>query len=98
VSLSELCRIGECHVDWVVELVEEGILEPVGTDRSAWRFQSSSLAIVGRVRRLQDDLRLNLAGAAMVLSLVEENAQLKRRLRQLEQETDFPIWMSGSER
>jgi chaperone modulatory protein CbpM len=49
------------------------------------------------VRRLQDDLRLNLAGVAMVLSLVEENAQLKRRLDQLEREIVFPIWMPGSE-
>jgi chaperone modulatory protein CbpM len=84
VSLMELCRISGCNADWVVELVEEGILEPTGPDRSMWQFHSASLSIVHRVRRLQVDLRINLAGVAVILTLVEENARLKQRLTHLE--------------
>lgn len=98
VTLRELCRVGRCSADWVVELVEEGILEPEGQDQSAWRFPNYSLTIVHRVRRLQTDLGVNLAGVAVVLNVVEENAQLKRRLAQLEQEVSLPIWQPGSER
>ena len=95
VTLKELCRVGGCSADWVVELVEEGILEPVGAERSSWRFRGSSLAVVRRVRRLQTDLGVNLAGVAMVLALAEENAQLKRLVEHLEGETVLSIWQPG---
>lgn len=98
VTLKELCRVGRCSADWVVELVEEGILEPEGPDQSAWRFPNYSLTVVRRVRRLQADLGVNLAGAAVVLDVVEENAQLKRRLEHLEQEVSLPIWQPGPKR
>jgi len=83
-TLIDLCRICGSPADWIIELVEEGILEPVGSGRTTWRFESSSITIISRVRRLQSDLRLNIAGAALVLSLAEENARLRRRLIQLE--------------
>ena len=85
-SLTELCRVSNAPADWVIELVEEGILEPAGPDRSAWLFESTSVTTLRRVRRLQADLRLNLAGVAVVLILADENAQLKRRLAQIETE------------
>lgn len=98
VTLKELCRVSGCSADWVVELVAEGILEPDGADPSLWRFHGSSLAVVRRVHRLQRDLSLNLAGVAVVLALVKENAQLKRRLAQFEQDVPLPIWQPGPER
>lgn len=98
VTLKELCRVGGCSADWVVELVDEGILEPYGPGPAQWRFHGSSIAVVHRVRRLQKDLSLNLAGVAVVLVLVEENADLKRRLAHLDHEVTLPIWQSGPDR
>lgn len=63
----------------------------------SWRFHSSSLSVVRRVRRLQGDLRINLAGVAVVLALADENARLKRRLQQLERDAALPIWMPSPE-
>jgi chaperone modulatory protein CbpM len=40
------------------------------------------------VRRLQSDLRVNIPGAALVLSLADENARLRRRLLRMEMATD----------
>ena len=94
-TLIDLCRISGSTTDWVIELVEEGILDPVGGGQSAWRFESSSITIIARVRRLQSDLRLNIPGAALVLSLADENARLKLRLMQME--TDPPGAMAGPE-
>ncbi|MDF1669235.1 MAG: chaperone modulator CbpM [Roseovarius sp.] len=98
VTLKELCRAGGCSADWVVRLVDEGILGPNGPDPSQWRFHGASISVVRRVRRLQKDLSLNLAGVAVVLVLVEENADLKRRLAQLDKEATLPIWQSGPDR
>ncbi|MGC8201429.1 chaperone modulator CbpM [Aliiroseovarius sp. PTFE2010] len=98
VTLKELCRLGGCSADWVIELVDEGILEPEGPDPSVWRFAGASIAVVHRVRRLQKDLALNLAGVAIVLVLVEENAALKRRLSQFDEEAALSIWQPGPQR
>lgn len=83
-TLTELSR--SCGVEgrWIVELVEQGILEPGGGSRSEWRFASVSLTTVSRVQRLQRDLGVNLPGAAAILTLTEETARLRRRLRMLE--------------
>lgn len=83
-TLVELCRISGSTRDWVIELIDEGILEPVGGGQSPWRFESSSITVIARVRRLQSDLRINIPGAALVLSLADENARLKRHLSQAE--------------
>ncbi len=82
-TLIELCRISGSTRDWVIELVDEGILDPVGGGQSAWRFESASITIIARVRRLQSDLRINIPGAALVLALADENARLKRQLTQM---------------
>jgi chaperone modulatory protein CbpM len=99
-TLIDLCRICGSSADWVIELVDEGILEPahdyVETDRPVWRFESSSITVVRKVQRLQADLRLNIPGVAVVLSLVDENAALKRQLQLLQNEPEFPIRMPES--
>jgi chaperone modulatory protein CbpM len=83
-SLGELCRVCTVHAEWVIELVDEGILEPNGLDTAHWRFSGPSLLRVLRVRRLQQDLGINLAGAALVLDLLDEIESLRARLRVLE--------------
>jgi len=81
----------------VIELVDEGILEPVGGSRPVWRFESTSITIVRKVQRLQTDLRLNIPGVATVLLLSDENTRLKRQLVLLENDPRYAIRMSGPE-
>ncbi|MEO1138964.1 MAG: chaperone modulator CbpM [Pseudomonadota bacterium] len=95
VSLSDLCRICGSHADWIIALVDEGILEPIGTSRSNWRFDSVSITSARKVQRLQNDLDINLSGIALVLSLVDENARLKRRVQMLEHTWPVTIPMPG---
>lgn len=83
-TLTDLCRISGCSAEWILELVEEGILDPEDQTRRNVRFDSTSITIIRKVQRLQTDLQVNLPGVAVVLSLVDENARLKRQLRQLE--------------
>lgn len=77
VQLSQAC--GQ-PAEWILELVEEGIIEPIGRDRAHWRFRSKSLRRVQIVQRLERDLGVNLAGAALALELLEEVEELRRKL------------------
>jgi chaperone modulatory protein CbpM len=79
-SLDELCRACRVHSEWILQLVDEGILEPQGRAQGNWRFAGTSLRRVQTVWRLQHDLGLNLAGAALALDLLEEIEGLRTRL------------------
>ena len=78
-SLIEICDACSKRTEWVVELVEEGILEPFG-ERDQWRFPVESLARANAAMRLQRDLGMNLAGVALALDLLEEIEMLRARL------------------
>jgi chaperone modulatory protein CbpM len=80
-TLEELCQACREHSEWVIELVQEGILEPSGGQVTSWRFTGVSLQRARTVRRLQQDLGVNLAGAALVLDLMDEIEDLRDRLR-----------------
>jgi chaperone modulatory protein CbpM len=85
-TLGELSRACKMHAEWIVELVDQGILEPGGRDVTHWCFSGPSLHRARKVMHLQRDLGVNLAGAALVLDLVEEIEGLRARLRVLEQD------------
>ncbi|HBA64742.1 MAG: MerR family transcriptional regulator [Gammaproteobacteria bacterium HGW-Gammaproteobacteria-10] len=78
-TLLELCRLGQTSAEWVIELVEEGVLEPEGSEIGDWRFGADALKRLQAVQRLQRDLRINLPGAALVLELLEEIEMLRQR-------------------
>ena len=84
VSVGELCRACATSTEWVVELVEEGVLEPTGGGPRQWRFTGRSLHRAYRARRLQQDLELDAAGVALALDLLERIDALHERLRRLE--------------
>ncbi len=89
-SLQELCRSCGVQSAWVVELVDEGILEPEGADQSAWRFSAVSITRTRIAWRLQNDLGVNRPGIALALDLLEQrrdmNLHLQRLMRSLERE------------
>lgn len=82
-SLHELCSACAVETDFVVELVNEGALEPAGIDKSHWVFTGISLKRVRTARHLQRDLGLNLAGIALALDLLDEVEQLHSRINRL---------------
>ena len=83
-SLSDVCRACSVHVEWIVSLVEEGVLDPQGVDPESWRFSAMQLRNVQRISRLQRDLGTNLAGAALAIELIEEIEALRERLAALD--------------
>ena len=83
-TLAELSRACSMHAEWLLDLVEEGILEPRGRDPREWRFAAPALQRARTVRNLQRDLGVNLAGAALVVELMDEINRLRARLRRFE--------------
>jgi chaperone modulatory protein CbpM len=84
-SLADLCRSCRLPADEVVELVAEGIIEPLGRDAIHWRFQGVSVRRVRCAVKLRQDLGVNWAGAALALELLDELRRLRARLRRLEE-------------
>ena len=83
-TLVELCRACRIPAEQVFDLVEQGVIEPLGQEPARWRFQGISVRRVRLVQRLERDLGVNVAGAALALDLLEELQGLRARLRRLE--------------
>ncbi len=79
-TLNELCHACSSSAEWVIELVEQGALEPAGREQSQWRFTVTSLQRVHTAMRLQRDLGVNLAGIALALDLLDEIKVLQARV------------------
>lgn len=84
-SLNELCQACSSSTEWVVELVEEGVLEPIGYQQTLWRFSGRCLDRAHKAMRLQRDLHINLSGVALALELLDEIEKLQSRLMCIEQ-------------
>ena len=80
-TLVELSRACAMQAEWVISLVDEGVLEPVGHGPASWRFPGTCLRRTCIAARLQRDLGINPAGVALALDLLDEIETLRKRLR-----------------
>lgn len=82
-TLRQLCDACAVRADYIIDLVDEGFIEPSGVERSHWCFSGVSIRRVQKAKRLQRDLGVNLAGVALALDLMEEIEQLRARLERM---------------
>ena len=80
-TLSELSHACAVRTEFIVELVEEGVIAPSGREPHRWRFSGTHLRRASMAFRLQRDLGVNLAGAALALQLLDELDALRTRLK-----------------
>lgn len=83
-NLDDLCRACAADADRIIELVHEGVLVPAGEKPDYWRFTGVHLHRARVALRLENDLGVNLAGAALALELLDELDNLRARLHMLE--------------
>lgn len=81
ITVTELCTVCSVEYTLIEELVAEGILDPVGGQPDELRFHYTSVRRIRTVVRLQQDLGINLAGAALALELLDRIESLRRQLR-----------------
>jgi len=84
-TLADLCRACAAQANSVIELVEEGLIAPHGAAPDQWRFTGVHMQRARVALRLQKDLGVNLAGAALALELLEELEVLRARLQALDE-------------
>jgi chaperone modulatory protein CbpM len=84
-TMVELCQACRMQAEQVFDLVEQGVIEPLGHDPARWRFRGISMRRVLLVQRLERDLGVNVAGAALALDLLDELERLRARLRRFEE-------------
>jgi len=87
-TLADVCRACAVQAEFIIELVEEGVLVPVGHEPDSWRFSGIHMQRTTVALRLQRDLGVNFAGVALALQLLDEVDELRARIRTLEAEWD----------
>ncbi len=81
ITLRQLCRLCSVRAEYILDMIDEGFIEPAGKQNAHWCFHTSSIRRVRKAHRLQQDLGLNLAGAALAVDLMEEIERLRTRLQ-----------------
>jgi chaperone modulatory protein CbpM len=85
-TITEISRICAVRTEYIVELVEEGLIVPAapsrpdGDTRQAWRFTGTQMRQARIAARLHADLGINTPGVALALQLLEEVEALRARL------------------
>jgi chaperone modulatory protein CbpM len=83
ITVDQVCALCRVERTQIVHLVEEGVIDPMqpASAVAQWRFSGAALARARRAVRLQRELELNPAAAALVLDLLDEIAALREALR-----------------
>jgi chaperone modulatory protein CbpM len=83
-SFTEICLQTGAAEATVIEIVEQGIVEPTGAGADEWLFSPAMLIVTKKAVRLHLDLDMDWAGIALAIELLDEVAQLRKRNRYLE--------------
>lgn len=86
-TLREICERGDCHAEFVIKLVNYGVITPLQelSEVRQWQFDVAALQRLQKALRLQRDLKLNLPGLAMSLELLDEVQDMRREVNRLNQ-------------
>jgi len=76
-SLRQCCALCRINAQMIHEMIDEGVICPIGDNPQNWRFGATQIKRIQITLRLQQDLRVNLPGAALALDLLEELAELQ---------------------
>lgn len=85
-GVKQMARLSAVHPELIERLVRLGLLEPINQsdDIAQWRFSERTVAVVGRIMRLRNQLGINYAGIGVVLDLLDRIERLESRLLELE--------------
>ncbi len=83
--LEEICHTCNTTEEVLIQLVDHGILEPLGDTPQDWRFDSRMVVVARRAARLRRDLDLEWEGIALAIDLLDEVEQLRAENRMLHQ-------------
>lgn len=88
-NLEELCEACCVSQDFICELVEYGAIEPTGISADMWRFSPEHVRKIKTVQNLQQDLEVNLPGAALAIDLLDQIERMRMQLMMFERYFSF---------
>ena len=85
-TLEQLCSVCALERDWLVVRVREGLIPAIGdadtnSPNPAWRFSTTTLSRVRRMREIEKSYDAVPELAALVADMLEEMDALRARLR-----------------
>ncbi|MCB1725723.1 MAG: MerR family transcriptional regulator [Gammaproteobacteria bacterium] len=83
-TLAELSRCCDVAAEKMLMLIAEGVVTPLGRRQREWRFDVDDVRRARSALRLERDLGINCAGAALAVDLLDETRRLRERVRLLE--------------
>ena len=83
-TLDDLCEVTDLSSEIIIEIVEQGIVEPAGQSPDNWIFTAPMITVTKRAFRLHRDLDIDWSGIALAISLIDELEQLRQENRQLQ--------------
>lgn len=85
-SLEELCRVTDLPTATIIEIVEQGIVEPTGGSPESWAFTTQMIVVTKKAQRLHRDLDIDWSGIALALCLIDELEQLREKNQRLQRQ------------
>ena len=81
-TVTEFTQVAGLSQGDVVALVDVGVLKPSGRSVNDWSFDSEAMSLARRLRRIREDLELNLDVHALALGfrLLERISELESTL------------------
>jgi len=80
-TLEQLCSVCALEREWLVMRVREGLIPATGGSDTEWRFTTTALARVRRMREIERSYDAAPELAALVADMLEELDALRARLR-----------------
>ncbi len=80
-TLEQHCSVCALERDWMVVRVREGLIPAQGESDAEWRFTTTTLARVRRMREIERTYEAAPELAALVADMLEEMDALRARLR-----------------
>lgn len=78
-TIHEVCEVCSVSESVVIEMMHEGVIEPLDADSQALEFSGFAVARLMTAWRLQRDLHINLPGVALAMDLLDEISELRKR-------------------
>lgn len=82
-SFEELCGLTELPSNTITDMVDYGIVDPVGGSQDNWEFTTEMIAVAKKATRLHRDLDIDWPGIALAISLLEDLEETRRENQQL---------------
>lgn len=82
-TLHELITSCSADENFILELVQHGVLHPQGSSPQDWQFSLMDFKRSRKAANIQRDLEVNLPGIALALDLLEQIEELQQELSRL---------------